>query len=117
MRRHRNAEDGRLILVTGMHRSRTSWLGRMLCAGEQFIYIPEPLNIRNRHAILPSRVKTSYTYITDDNEDLYLSFCRDVLAFLAHPIQTSSRCVLGLHESPSEFRSAGRASSGSSCAL
>ena len=100
MERHRNGEDGRPILVTGMHRSGTSWLGRMLCAGGQFIYIPEPLNIRNRHTILPSRVKNWYTYITDDNEDLYLSFYRDVLAFRAHPIYDIKRMRLGSPRDP-----------------
>lgn len=33
------------ILVTGSHRSGTTWVGRMLCAGGQVFYVSEPFNV------------------------------------------------------------------------
>jgi hypothetical protein len=95
-----NGQDERPVLVTGMHRSGTSWLGEMLCAGRQFINVQEPLNVLNRQTILRARVKHWYTYITDDNEDLYLSFYRDALAFHTHPIYDIKRMRLGSPRDP-----------------
>ena len=48
------------VLVTGMHRSGTSWLGSMLCAGGDLINIGEPLNVLNRQTIFPKRVELWY---------------------------------------------------------
>jgi hypothetical protein len=59
----------------------------MICAGGDFIHVPEPLNVLNRQTILPSRVERWYTYISHENEDLYLPYYRDALAFRLHPIQ------------------------------
>jgi Sulfotransferase family len=95
-----SGRDKRSVLVTGMHRSGTSWLGHMLCAGKQFINVPEPLNVLNRQTILPSRVRHWYTYITDKNDHLYLRFYRDALAFRPHPIQDVKRMRFGSPRDP-----------------
>jgi hypothetical protein len=86
--------------VTGMHRSGTTWLGAMLSASGQFIDVQEPLNVRNRQTILRSRVKHWYTYICDSNEDLYLPFYRDALAFRMHPVYDIKRMRLGSPRDP-----------------
>jgi hypothetical protein len=96
----RNEEGKRPVLVTGMHRSGTSWLGAMLSASGQFINVPEPLNVRNRQTILRSRVKHWYTYICDTNEDLYLPFYRDARAFRTHPVYDVKRMRVGSPRDP-----------------
>jgi hypothetical protein len=90
----------RPILVTGMHRSGTTWLGHMLCAGGSMIHVGEPLNILNRQTILRSKVDRWYTYISEDNEDLYLRNYQDAVAFRSHPIQDIRRARLGSPRDP-----------------
>lgn len=95
-----NREERVPVLVTGMHRSGTSWLGRMLCANGDFIHIPEPLNVSNRQTILRSRVRHWYTLISEENEDAYLPFYRDAVAFRPHPIHDIRRIRLGSPRDP-----------------
>jgi Sulfotransferase family len=90
----------RPILVTGMHRSGTTWLGHMLCAGGSMIHVGEPLNVFNRLTILSSKVGRWYTYIGEDNEDLYLRYYQDAVAFRPHPIQDIRRARLGSPRDP-----------------
>jgi hypothetical protein len=47
----------RPVLVTGMHRSGTTWLGEMLCTSSDFINIGEPLNILYRQTILRRKAR------------------------------------------------------------
>jgi Sulfotransferase family len=96
----RNEEDKRPVLVTGMHRSGTSWLGAMLSASGEFINVQEPLSVQNRQTILRSLVKHWYTYICDTNEDLYLPFYRDALAFRMHPLYDVQRMRVGSPRDP-----------------
>jgi len=96
----RNEQFRRPVLVTGMHRSGTSWLGAMLSASGRFIDVQEPLSVRNRQTILPSRVEHWYTYICDSNEDLYLPFYRDALAFRMHPLYDVKRMRVGSPRDP-----------------
>jgi Sulfotransferase family len=90
----------RPILVTGMHRSGTTWLGHMLCAGGSMIHVGEPLSVLNRQTILRSKVDRWYTYIGEDNEDLYLRHYQDAVAFRPHPIQDITRARLGSPRDP-----------------
>ena len=90
----------RPILVTGMHRSGTTWLGQMLCAGGSMIHVGEPLSVLNRQTILRSKVDRWYTYIGEDNEDLYLRNYQDAVAFRPHPIQDIRRARLGSPRDP-----------------
>ncbi len=61
------------ILVTGAHRTGTTWVGRMLAAGSQTAYISEPLNVLHRPGVLRAKVEHWYTYICNENEAGYLS--------------------------------------------
>ena len=90
----------RPVLVTGMHRSGTTLLGDMLCAGGEFINIGEPLNVLYRQTILRRRVKHWYTYITQANEGEYLPYYRDAISFKAHPIHDIMRARLGSPRDP-----------------
>jgi hypothetical protein len=92
--------DRRPILVTGMHRSGTTWLGQMLRASGRLIEAREPLNLHNRLTILRSRVPVWYLYITQENEGDYLQAYRDATAFRAHPMWDLRRMRLGLHREP-----------------
>lgn len=74
------------ILVTGAHRSGTTWVGKMLAANPQIAYISEPLNVLHRPGVLSAGVKHWYTYICHANEDQYLPGLQDTLAFQYHTL-------------------------------
>lgn len=71
----------RPILVTGSHRSGTTWVGRMLCASGEAGYIHEPLNPVRRPSWLAHPVPYWYVYVTDANEHLYARDLEQVMRF------------------------------------
>jgi Sulfotransferase family len=78
------AADHRPILVTGGHRTGTTWVGRLLAAGPGIAYISEPLNVLHRPGVFGARVLQWYKYICRDNDaDFYSSF-RQLLDFRYH---------------------------------
>ena len=72
------------ILVTGAHRSGTTWVGKMLAADSLTAYISEPLNVLHRPGILRAKVPHWYQYICDGNESEYLSAFQQLLDFDYH---------------------------------
>ena len=72
------------ILVTGAHRSGTTWVGKMLSASKEAAYISEPLNVLHRPGVMRNPVDHWYTYICADNEDRYLSAFTETLAYRYH---------------------------------
>jgi LPS sulfotransferase NodH len=48
------------ILVTGTHRSGTTWVGKMLAADSSTAYISEPLNVLHRPGVYRAKVKHWY---------------------------------------------------------
>lgn len=72
------------ILVTGAHRSGTTWVGRMLAANPQTAYISEPLNVLHRPGVYGASVKHWYTYITAENELEYLPAFQQMLGYQYH---------------------------------
>ena len=72
------------ILVTGAHRTGTTWVGRMLAADPHTAYISEPLNVLHRPGVLRTRVPLWYTYITTENEAKYLESFLEMLGFHYH---------------------------------
>lgn len=72
------------ILVTGSHRSGTTWVGKMLAADADTAYISEPLNVLHRPGIFRAPIKYWYTYINDDNEKEYLPAFHELLNFQYH---------------------------------
>ncbi len=75
---------GKPILVTGAHRTGTTWAGRMLAAGPGIAYISEPLNVLHRPGVMRAKVQYWYTYLTDENGDAYLPALRETLAYRYH---------------------------------
>jgi len=69
------------ILVTGAHRTGTTWVGKMLAASPQVAYISEPLNVWHRPGVLRAPVARWYTCICEENEDEYLPAFREMLSF------------------------------------
>lgn len=72
------------ILVTGAHRSGTTWVGRMLAAARDTVYISEPLNHLHRPGVFRAPVPFWYPYITAANEAAYLGAFSDLIALRYH---------------------------------
>ena len=72
------------ILVTGAHRSGTTWVGRMLSVDRGTAYISEPLNVLHRRGVYRADVKHWYQYITEENEEKYLPAFHELLSFRYH---------------------------------
>lgn len=67
------------LLVTGAHRTGTTWVGKMLAAGG-FAYVSEPLNVLHRPGVMSAPVGRWYQYITRENEAGYLPAFQKTLA-------------------------------------
>ena len=78
----------RPILVTGIPRSGTSWVGKMLDASGRVVYINEPLNPRRppgrSPGILAVPVAHRFQYVTRDNQSAFLQPFRELLALNYH---------------------------------
>lgn len=75
------------ILVTGSHRSGTTWVGKMLSADADTAYISEPLNVLHRPGVYRTPVKYWYTYITSENGAEYLPAFNELLNFQYHTVR------------------------------
>lgn len=74
------------ILVTGAHRTGTTWVGKMLAANDQTAYISEPLNVLHRPGVLSTPTRHWYTYICADNQTEYLAGLSQTIAFRYHTL-------------------------------
>ena len=74
----------RPILVTGAHRSGTTWIGRMLALDPSTAYISEPLNVWHRPGVFRIPIEHWYQYICDENEVEYLPAYKELLEFEYH---------------------------------
>lgn len=82
----------RPILVTGMPRSGTTWVGRILTASREVGYINEPFNLARSPGSLRVPVDHWYPYITTDNEQQVLPALRPALAFKYPLARELRRC-------------------------
>lgn len=67
------------IVVTGAHRAGTTWVGRMLAAGGEVVYINEPFSPIHRPGVCAARFTHWYEYVCADNEASYLTGFRAML--------------------------------------
>ena len=67
------------LLVTGAHRTGTTWVGKMLAAGG-YAYVSEPLNVLHRPGVMRAPVRKWYTCITRENEADFLPAFQRTLA-------------------------------------
>jgi hypothetical protein len=76
------------IVVTGMARTGTSWVGKLLQATGELTYINEPLNPQHppghSPGVLNAVVDQGYQYITRDNEDGWLAAFGETLRLRYH---------------------------------
>ncbi len=73
------------ILVTGMHRSGTTWVGKTLAADPRQVgYISEPLNCFHRPGVMRAPVSHWYVYIDSTNEGDFLHPFQETMAFRYH---------------------------------
>jgi Sulfotransferase family len=82
------------ILVTGSHRSGTTWVGRMLAADRSVGYMHEPFNPNRWPGWLRARPPYWYLRIDSSNEDAYVSKVEDLLAF-RYPLGSHLRAARG----------------------
>ncbi|HVB24171.1 MAG TPA: sulfotransferase [Ktedonobacteraceae bacterium] len=70
------------ILVTGAHRSGTTWVGKMIAASPRVYYIQEPFNVDYppRPGISRTRMHYWFTYISEENADQYYRDLQETLA-------------------------------------
>lgn len=73
------------ILVTGAHRTGTTWVGKMLSASGETAYISEPLNVLHRPGVMRAPLAHWYTYICEENQNDYLGALQETLHLKYHP--------------------------------
>jgi hypothetical protein len=73
--------DRKPILVTGSHRSGTTWVGKMIAASPQIGYIHEPFNLLHRPGIYTAKLPYWFFYVTEENEAPYYEPMKNTLAF------------------------------------
>lgn len=71
----------RPILVTGSHRSGSTWLGQMIAASDDVGYIHEPFNIDRGPGICRTRFPYWFTYIRPGTDDAAAADFRRLLDF------------------------------------
>jgi len=72
------------ILVTGSHRSGSTWTGRMIANAPNVAYIHEPFNINHRPGVCKANFHYHFTYICKENEFLFIKDLEDCLSFKYH---------------------------------
>ena len=72
------------ILVTGAHRTGTTWVGKMLAVGGHSTYISEPLNKWHRVGVLSTPINYWYTYICENNEVTFEKGFFEMLEYRYH---------------------------------
>lgn len=74
------------ILVTGAHRSGTTWVGKVLAASPDHAYVSEPLHVQHSRGMMAAPVDHWYTYICEENQRPFLTAYRDTLQFRYRPL-------------------------------
>jgi hypothetical protein len=72
------------ILVTGTHRSGTTWVGKMLAADALTAYISEPLNVLHRPGVFRAKVTHWYQYVCEENEHEFIPAYQELIEFDYH---------------------------------
>ena len=83
-------DGGEPLLVTGMPRTATSWVGKMLEASGALVYVNEPMNPQHppgrSPGVLRAEVAHAFQYISDHNEREWLPAFRDTVRLRFHPL-------------------------------
>lgn len=84
--------SGRPILVTGAHRSGSTWVGRMLAAAPGCAYIHEPFNLAYRPGLCGSRMPYWFLHIHEGNAEAYRRDLSHCFAFRYRWVKAISAC-------------------------
>ena len=70
------------ILVTGSHRSGTTWVGRMLAEAPSLLYIHEPFSVTDApsRGICNTEFRHWFTYVNEENEGIFHRAFRNTIA-------------------------------------
>ena len=79
-------KEEKTILVTGAHRTGTTWVGKMLAASREVAYVSEPLNRWHRPGVMRAPVRHWYTYICKDNEAEFIQALKETRRFQYHTL-------------------------------
>lgn len=74
------------ILVTGAHRTGTTWVGKMLTASSETAYISEPFNRWRRPGVFSGPIQHWYTYVCSENAADYIHPIQRMLDFRYHTL-------------------------------
>ena len=69
------------ILVTGSHRSGTTWVGRIIAASPSVVYINQPFSPRNDINLYSTKFDYWFTYISDKNEQDFYEHIKRIINF------------------------------------
>jgi hypothetical protein len=72
------------ILITGSHRSGSTWVGQMIAYASSVSYIHEPLNLNHKPGICNAKFNYQFPYICKKNENVYLNAFEDCFNFKYH---------------------------------
>jgi len=74
-------DDMKPILITGAHRTGTTWTGKMLALDPGVTYVSEPLHFDHSRGVLSQPVESWYSYICDDNGAQFENAFRNTIQF------------------------------------
>jgi len=72
------------ILITGAHRTGTTWVGKTLARTRGLTYVSEPLHLGHSPGVFNAEVPAWYPYLCEENAELYLRPFEDLLNFQYH---------------------------------
>ena len=78
--------DRKPILVTGSHRSGSTWVGQMIATSPRVGYVHEPFNVDHHPGICPMSVPYWFTYVTDENASRFQPALDRTLRFAYSPL-------------------------------
>ena len=84
--------DRRPVLLTGIPRSGTTWVGRILTVSRELGYINEPFNRSVSPGSLRIPAESRYPYISEENEEQFLPPFAELLAFQYPLARELRRC-------------------------
>lgn len=77
------------ILVTGSHRSGSTWVGNMLSIQPAVAYVNEPFNIKYHPGTPRPHFEHWYTYVCEENEALHYEYIQDCLTYRSRILQNT----------------------------
>ena len=75
--------SGKAILITGSHRSGSTWVGKMLSQSPEIVYIHEPFSVTYPpgSGICAAKFDYWFSYVTHENEANYYQSIKDTINF------------------------------------